>query len=735
MSGIPENLKILLVEDNKTMRQIELHSLKKIGYTDVVTASNGEEAIQILQRKGEQKDSIHLIISDWNMPKKGGFELLVWVRASNQFKDLPFIMATGQADKRHEQQAIDAGVTGFLVKPFADDELKSALKRVFGINTEEFKAIKAISRVTASGKVRLKIAHIQITDHLVVGVLKHLMDKGELKANHFELELVCMQGWNPVARSLEQKVVDGACILAPLAMDLYSIGTAIKLVLLSHKNGSIFVRSNQKKYSSLKEDNVNDNTPKEHDNQKGDSRQLQEFFKSTSFLIPHKMSVHHILSHLVLSKVSLNPSMDKGENYDMEFEVTPPVNMPEFIKQNPQYSGFMVAEPIGSLAVESGIAACQFLSGELWENHPCCAVVMQKDFIDSYTDAVFELTRLLVKAGKFITTHPEEAAQIAVQFLDPDKTVGLTVPILKKVLTDPNGITTDDLYPVVADLDTMQQYMVKEMGIGSAVNLDEFVDLRFADSSCDMGVTDFRPSVLHSSKEDILKILNRSFAVPKYDKSTSKIDNLRSKNGQKNENLEHLASNQKQDLGLYDTNSDISEIDPVDTKDSIDIENRDVVVAHEGKYLTFLLASEEYGISIKNVKEIIGMMPITHVPRTPHYVKGVINLRGKVIPVMDLRIKFGMQPVEYSDRTCILVVEIPLGDTNHNVHIGVVVDSVSEVLNVRNGDIEPNPKFGRTIDTESIIGMAKVGDRVRILLDIDKALSVDNPMLLARQNS
>ena len=112
----------------------------------------------------------------------------------------------------------------------------------------------------------------------------------------------------------------------------------------------------------------------------------------------------------------------------------------------------------------------------------------------------------------------------------------------------------------------------------------------------------------------------------------------------------------------------------------------------EGKYLTFSLAEEEYGIGILKVKEIIGMMAITTMPQAPSYVKGVINLRGKVIPVVDLRLKFGLEEMEYTDRTCIIVVEIKTN--TDNVLIGIVVDAVSEVLNVKAADIEDTPTFG-----------------------------------------
>ena len=140
----------------------------------------------------------------------------------------------------------------------------------------------------------------------------------------------------------------------------------------------------------------------------------------------------------------------------------------------------------------------------------------------------------------------------------------------------------------------------------------------------------------------------------------------------------------------------------------------------DGKYLTFSLAEEEYGIGILKIKEIIGMMPITTVPRTPEFVKGVINLRGKVIPVMDLRLRFGMKEIEYSERTCIVVVEIE--GTSGTVMIGVVVDSVSEVLNIKGEDVEETPTFGAKMNTDYILGMAKMEGGVKILLDIDRVL-------------
>jgi chemotaxis signal transduction protein len=203
-----------------------------------------------------------------------------------------------------------------------------------------------------------------------------------------------------------------------------------------------------------------------------------------------------------------------------------------------------------------------------------------------------------------------------------------------------------------------------------------------------------------------------------------------------------------------------------------------------GKFLTFKIANEDYGISLLKVREIIGMMPITSVPRTPAFVKGVINLRGKVIPVTDLRRRFDMPEADYTDRTCIIVVEVQ-GDNsvkcweskqcgkqdcpayNHPDHrcwmisgtfcrneiqgsyhekmeacrkcdvyqgamvnktvctIGIVVDEVSEVLNIRGEDIQEAPNFGAKVATECIHGMANMEAHVKILLNIDRVLTAE----------
>jgi purine-binding chemotaxis protein CheW len=143
-----------------------------------------------------------------------------------------------------------------------------------------------------------------------------------------------------------------------------------------------------------------------------------------------------------------------------------------------------------------------------------------------------------------------------------------------------------------------------------------------------------------------------------------------------------------------------------------------------GKYLTFGLAEEEYGIRIRKIKEIIGMMPITCVPQTPGHIKGVINLRGKVIPVIDLRLRFGMEEALYTERTCIIVVEVSA--SAGTIQMGLVVDAVSEVLNIREEDTQRPPDFGTSLKTDYILGMAKIEGGVKILLDIDRVLYDEN---------
>jgi purine-binding chemotaxis protein CheW len=147
-----------------------------------------------------------------------------------------------------------------------------------------------------------------------------------------------------------------------------------------------------------------------------------------------------------------------------------------------------------------------------------------------------------------------------------------------------------------------------------------------------------------------------------------------------------------------------------------------------GKYLTFMLGREEYGLPVLKVREIIKVMDITHVPQVPAHVLGVINLRGRVIPVIDLRRKFGFADQAHTERTCIIVAEVELAQTT--VMMGVVVDAVSEVVNVAASEIDSAPDFGGQNATDYILGLAKVKGGVKILLDLDRVLGSDGPLAI-----
>ncbi|MGE0085263.1 MAG: ABC transporter substrate-binding protein [Desulfococcaceae bacterium] len=477
--GLDTEIKILLVEDFHATRKMETATLRKLGFTQILEADNGIRAMKLL---GENRDT-GLIISDWNMPDMSGYDLLVWVRSQEEFREIPFVMATAQAEKRKTEKAVDAGASGFITKPFSSEELRQVLEESLPAGKKEVSEKQ--SDIKGVSKVRLRVGHIQITDHLVLGVLKHMIEKGEYSPRYFELETVCMSGWNPVMKSLEDGDTDAALVLAPIAMDLFSYGVPIRLTLFAHKNGSICVKSKRAESRSS----------------------LRKYFKNKIFYIPHMLSIHHMLASMFFREIGLKAGLVGRKDLDVIFEVLPPVQMPEFLKISNESCGFMVAQPVGAKTIADGGAELLFLSGELWEYHPCCVVAVQEKMIEQHPDAVQEFTEMLVRAGMFIEHNPESAARIAVDFLDPEEEMKLNVSMLAQVLSEPCGIKTDDLYPVAEDLERMQRYMTEKMGIGKLVDLEKFVDTRFADLACPK--TERHLSVLHDPDVLVRKIMNR----------------------------------------------------------------------------------------------------------------------------------------------------------------------------------------------------------------------------------
>jgi len=640
--AVDHQTKILLVEDFTSMRKLEINALSSLSFENIVEAKNSEEAFKIL----EKEQDIGLIICDQDLPGKNGYEVLNYVRKQNKFKDLPFLMLANRGEKRNIEKAYNSGANSFIAKPFSPKELKYKIEEALGEQPKASMKVerKSVTRQSASGKTLMRVAHLPITDHIILGVVQHFLQKGKYVAENFELEVIRMATWNALSYALESGEVDAAFVLAPIAMDLFSVGAPIKLVLFAHKNGSIFVR-----------------------NRKGDKFQepFQDFFKEKAFLIPHTMSIHHMIAHLFFSNVGLNPGAMGQKIPDVHFEVSPLPKMHDFIAASSDSCGFFVAEPLGTKAIASSLADLILLSSEIWENHPCCVVTMQDEFIQQFPDAVYEFTNFMVKAGQFIGERPGIAAEIGVDFLDPNREQGLKVPLLKNVLSEPLGIKTTDLYPSIHDLDKIQRYMHDKMGVGQIIDLKKFVDLTFADKVCS-ATPDAFASVLHDRPETSQEILNRQADV---DKS--------------------MASK--------------------------------TVLNMVGKYLTLSMCNQQFGIDISKVREIIGILPTRPIPKTPDYVMGVINLRGVVIPVIELRLKLGMPKGEYNERSCIIVLDVdtPSGQKR----IGVAVDTVAEVQDVRAEDIEEPPSAGLGVNPKNILGMAKLNNEVKMLLDIDKVLS------------
>ncbi len=301
----------------------------------------------------------------------------------------------------------------------------------------------------------IKIGHLRITDHLILGVTDLKLKKGKETFEHCTLETVLKNGWNEVADALAAKSIDGAFILAPTAMDLYKSGTGIKLILFTHKSGSILVKNKAANIVKI------------------------EDFAGKVVLIPYQLSVHNMLFHRLLAEKGLKPGTSNESGVDVSLEVMAPFQMPEAVQydEEGEIGGFIVAEPFGSQAITGGFCEEFFLSKELWPSHPCCVLVMRDEIIAKNPDAVQELTNSLVKSGIAVDAQPDAAAAIGAEFLGQDKAV------IKKVLTEPaDRITTSNLFPVIEDLAKIQDYMCDNMKImKDKIDMEKFVYTKFAE--------------------------------------------------------------------------------------------------------------------------------------------------------------------------------------------------------------------------------------------------------------
>ena len=454
--AVNPDIKIVVADDSGTMRIMFKQILKKAGYENLVMAVNGADGLEKV--KSERPD---LVISDWNMPQMDGLEFLQELRKIDEFKELPFIMATAQSDKGQQIAIMEAGGSGHVPKPFDEAQIGQAIEKAFAGESQE-KAKGPKKRSVIGGKVELNVAHIQITDHLALGALKHRIENGDVEPQYFDLTTSMKAGWNPIQEGLETGELDCAFVLAPIAMDLFAYDSPIRLVLYAHKNGSTFVRSR-------------------HYDHRFDS--LQSFYKYKVVDIPHKMSVHHMLAHQFLKELGLKPGVPGKKAINVRFEVVPPVKMPGIMKENEDVAGFMVAEPVATKAIATEIGNLEFYSATRWEDHPCCIVAMQEDFIQQHPEAAQEFVSLLVETGEYIESDKVRAAQIAVNFLDPEGKLGLNPEVLKNVFSQPKAIHWDGLYPEAKDLDKIQRYMHDVMEIGRIIDLEKFIEPAFANKA------------------------------------------------------------------------------------------------------------------------------------------------------------------------------------------------------------------------------------------------------------
>ncbi len=298
-----------------------------------------------------------------------------------------------------------------------------------------------------SEKQKIRVGHLNITDHLILGMTKERYDNKKEEFKHLELETVPLMGWPQLIGELESDNLDGAFILAPSAMDLYRSGLPIKMVMLGHKTGSIFIKRN------------------------GAGIEKIEDFKGQTIVIPYQLSVHHMLVHQLLTESGLTPGKD------VMFETLSPSDMPIALEygEEDKLGGFIVAEPFGSLSINAGHGEIFSLSKDLWPKHPCCIFVAKDNIIETKKDALFELVGSLVKSGNIAENNIDEAAIAGASFLNQDK------EIIKKILSDPaDRIITNELMPVTEDFEIMQNYMNEKMGVlKGKIDLEKFIDTTF----------------------------------------------------------------------------------------------------------------------------------------------------------------------------------------------------------------------------------------------------------------
>jgi NitT/TauT family transport system substrate-binding protein len=301
-----------------------------------------------------------------------------------------------------------------------------------------------------STKPKIRVGHLKITDHLALGVTKSKVDKEQEDFKYFDLETQAYRGWNPLASDFKDGKIEAACILAPMAMELFNSKMPIRLVLQMHKAGSTIVTNKSAHIEKI------------------------EDFKGKAVLIPHYLSVHHLL----FDKLLRDSGFDIGAGKDVVFDVVAPSDIPEIIEWDEKgtVGGFIVAEPFGTQVVKAGDGEEFRISQDIWKNHPCCVLAIREDVIGSNPDGVQELANSLVASGNFITQDPKGAAKIGAEFLSQSE------DIIETVLSDNREkVSFDELFPVIEDFDFMQTYLTETISaMSKKIDLEKFIDTQFA---------------------------------------------------------------------------------------------------------------------------------------------------------------------------------------------------------------------------------------------------------------
>jgi NitT/TauT family transport system substrate-binding protein len=299
-------------------------------------------------------------------------------------------------------------------------------------------------------KTSLTIGHLPITDHLILGITQEKLQTGKETFQYADLQSKPYFGWNSLATDLRSGAIDAACILAPLAMELFHAGVAIKMVLQTHKSGSTLIKNKRANIEKL------------------------EDFKGKSILIPHYLSVHHLL----FDRFMRDQGLEVGAGKDVIFDVVAPGEIPEILEfdEKGNVGGFIVAEPFGRQVVKAGWGDEMAMSREIWPNHPCCVLVIKNEIIQKKPEAVQELITSLVASGKFISNNVDISSEIGSRFLKQN------FDVVKSVLADPKGrVTMNELFPVIQDFEYIQNYMTTTIeAMSQKIDLDSFLDTRFA---------------------------------------------------------------------------------------------------------------------------------------------------------------------------------------------------------------------------------------------------------------